>query len=355
MDPFFIHPSCKKRSFRIAVIFGIVCGLGLLLKSNVLLMVLLSAGAVILPLSTAKKNPERVKIVRSFFVWYCFSIGIAVLFYAVQLLAPLPNFFESIQAKNGSFILPLSEFFQYPLMLAPRNASHIFVTLFLMTGLLPFLLSILGFILLWEKKRFLFFYLFSCFIIPLILFTFLLQFYFARYILFVVPFIILMCGYFLSQVSSKKMQIIFFGGLMYCIAYFDYPILYDYRALHFTQMERFQYVEGIASGVGMKDIITIAREKSKEKPVILLSEGGFGIAGYMLEASLQLEDPMVVRGYWPLDKAKLIEYQQFLPDSHVYVIYAYRTDFPSDWPIRKLKEYKKPYPETYYTLHELTK
>ena len=88
--------------------------------------------------------------------------------------------------------------------------------------------------------------------------------------------------------------------------YFDLTILFQPARIPFPEIDRGQYIEGWPAGWGAKEIMETARERSHKKPVTILAEGNFGMAGDVL------------------------------------VVYSHRGDFPTDWPIKLIQKYDKP-------------
>ena len=226
-----------------------------------------------------------------------------------------------------------------------------------MTGWIPFFTCIAGFIVLYRKKPMLAIYLFLWFAGPLFATSYLLKFFAARYMIFIATIIILMTGYFLSKMKSKSASILLGTAIVLLFSVLNYPILFDYHKLNFPSFERLQYVEGIGSGYGMTDMVAIAKEKAKEKPVLVVGEGIFGVGSNIFESALPIyQTDIQVTGTWPLNKQVLQNYQPLLKDKHVLVMLNFESikEVPKDWPLKLIKEYKKPYNTSYYRFYELT-
>ena len=104
----------------------------------------------------------------------------------------------------------------------------------------------------------------------------------------------------------------------------------------------------------MTDIIDFARQKSKEKPVILLAEGNFGMSGDVLDVFMRNSDTISIRAYWPLELKELQENQKDLKDHYIYIVLTHKFDYPADWPMKLVKRYDKPGKESVTYLYELT-
>src|SRR3989339_566088 len=120
-----------------------------------------------------------------------------------------------------------------------------------------------------------------------------------------------------------------------------------------SEIVKGQYVEGETAGYGAKEIMEFARVKSKEKQVIVLAEGDYGLIGDVLNVFLKDDDKINIRGFWPLNEKTLFDNQKELKENLVYVVFSQRKDFPTNWPIKLIKKYDKPGLRTAYYLFEL--
>jgi hypothetical protein len=101
-------------------------------------------------------------------------------------------------------------------------------------------------------------------------------------------------------------------------------------------------------------IVEYAREKSVEKPVIILAEGNFGMSGDVLDVFLKKDDRISIRGYWPLGEKELLENQKDLGENYVYIVLSHKFDYPKEWPMRLIKRFEKPNNQSVMYLFELT-
>ena len=125
-------------------------------------------------------------------------------------------------------------------------------------------------------------------------------------------------------------------------AFYGYAMLFDFVSLPFPEVDRGQYVEGKTAGWGASEIVEFAREKSKEKPVILIAEGNFGLVGDVLDVFTRPDDKIFIRGYWPLNEKELLENRKELDKNNVYVVFSHQMEIPSGYPVRLIKRYEKP-------------
>lgn len=347
---FFSVLLAKTRRLDIAIMFGLLGGLGLLAKSSVRIFLGLAALAPILFLEKNLKKFFRNLI--NFLFLYASVAVISLIIYNIQRLSP---FMHYVAEKNKTFVMTFEEFFQNPLAVFPNNIKLIpMYTLWEM----GFFLGILGFVglfAMFKHDKKLFWYLFLWFFIPFTIVAFLSKVLFPRYIIFLATLLTIFSVYFFIRIKNKSLYLFFIAGYILSVFYFNYTILFDHKNIPFPPIDKGQYIEGWTAGWGVKDIVDYAREKSAEKPVIILAEGNFGLAADVLSAHLKRNDRINVRGFWPLDKEQLISHQKELDNNNVYVVLSHQSRVPEDWPVRLIKRFDKPGKQSAIFLLDLIK
>ena len=80
------------------------------------------------------------------------------------------------------------------------------------------------------------------------------------------------------------------------------------------------------------------------------------MSGDVLDAHLRPGDTNIeIKGYWPLDLSVVLENLKLLDKQTVLIVFSHREEFPPDWPIKKIAEYKKPGNKSTIYLYELYK
>lgn len=336
----------------IAVIFGLITGIFLLAKSTTSLFFGLSFLSVIFIFS---KKIDYKKIINFIFL-YSLSGIIAFLIYNIQRLSPYMHF---IGQKNATFILTFTEFLKNPFQLVAINIVNVPYFTAHNLGYLVFLLAILGFIFIAKKDIKLCIYMLFWLIIPYGGVTFFNRVLYTRYIIFLLPLLIISAAYFIDAfvLKSKNKFLYIFLILIFSIFsfYYSYTVIFDWRNIPFVKDDRGQYIEEWPAGYGAEEIINFARNKSKEKDVILLAEGNFGMAGDVLDSLLVSTDTKIhIRPYWPLNKENLIENQKELKNNYIYIVFSHRNEFPFDWPMKEILKFEKPNNKSALYLFQLT-
>jgi 4-amino-4-deoxy-L-arabinose transferase-like glycosyltransferase len=334
---FFSIVLIKTLRLDVTLIFGLVAGLALLTKSSAQMFVALSflAPIILIVDSGLKKNFKKII---NFIFLYAIVFILSFSIYNIQRLSP---FIHYIGTKNTTFLMTFNEFIKAPFSMFLSNFRGVVEDIFWESGwLLPFF-SFLGLISLFKKDKGLFYYLSLWFLIPFFVICFISKIIFPRYLIFFASLLVIFASVFISH-QRKNFFILLMVLFSVFYLYLDYPILYNFEKISFPPIDRGQYIEGPAAGWGVREILDFARKKSKEKTVIILAEGNFGLIGDMLEASLRSDDNISVRGYWPLNEETLWQSKKELEKNYVYAVFPHRSEFPGIWPIKLIKKYEKP-------------
>lgn len=340
----------------LALIFGFASGMFLLAKSSVSLFLGLSVFA---PLIGLTKNVQKnIRTIINFFILFTIVIFISVLIYNIQRLSP---FLHYVAQKNHTFVKTFDEFiktpfsgFWYNLKYTPLHTAH-------NLGWTTFIFGLIGFYLIFKKKRLLSIYFLIWIFFPYMLITFSMKVLYSRYIIFLLSPFVIFSAYLLNYIFfvKKKRSVLLYGLIIIIVyiftVYFNYTVIFDYKKIPFLSDDKGQYIEGWPSGHGIKEIIEYARLKSKEKPVILLAEGNFGMVGDVLDTFLKKDDYISIKAYWPLEPKNLMENQAFLDKNYVYAVSAHQKNTPSNWPVKLIKRFDKPGNKSSIYFFELTK
>ncbi len=331
----------------LAIIFGLVAGMGLLAKSSVKLFLGLSLFAPILFFSTKKIFFRKTL---NYIVLFLLVIILALIIYNVQRLSPYLHF---VTEKNKTFIVPFEEYIKNPFALLIPNLKNIPKYVFWEMGFVLGIIGLAGWLKLLKEKTKLFVYLSLWILGSFFAVASFARVLFPRYVIFFSTLFLITASFFVSTLKNKKILIPLVILYLISIAYFDYTILFDYKNVPFPDIDRGQYVEGWTAGWGMKEIVDYAREKSKEKPVILIAEGNFGLAGDVLDTFVKPDDKIEIRAYWPLGVEDLLKNQQELKDKYIFVVLSHQMQIPEGWPIQLIKKYDKPNNQSVIYLLEL--
>lgn len=333
----------------VAFLFGIITGFALLAKSSVRIFLALALTA---PILLWQKN--IVKFIRSsanYLVLFAGASLMALIMYNIQRLSP---FFHYVAEKNKTFVMTFDEFLKQPFNSFIPNLKLIPYYIASEMGYVLAFIGLAGLVLLYKKDRKLFFYFVIWFVVPYLTLALFSKVIFPRYLIFFASLLTISASYFLSFVKNKQLLFASLFAIILSFALFDFAILFKPESIPLPPVDRGQYIEGVTAGWGVSEIVGFAREKSKEKPVILVAEGNFGLIADMLDVFLKPGDNVSIKGYWPLGEKELLENQPFIENNLVYVVFSHRTEFPSEWPIEFVKKFEKPNNQSAYYLYKLT-
>ena len=127
----------------IALILGLLSGVGLLAKSSVRLFLLLGYGAVILTFKSSRK-------IMNFSILFGVSVVLALIIYNVQRLSP---FFQFVSQKNNTFIMSVGELLSSPFAFFFTNIVHIPYFVFSEMGYIVALFGVVGLFLLFKNTQ----------------------------------------------------------------------------------------------------------------------------------------------------------------------------------------------------------
>ncbi|OGK39035.1 hypothetical protein A3F34_00720 [Candidatus Roizmanbacteria bacterium RIFCSPHIGHO2_12_FULL_44_10] len=339
----------------VALLLGFLSGFALLGKSSVrLYMALMSLASLFVLYSHSegglirmflglkhklfgkeKKTPQLL----SFFFLYGIVIAVSLLIYNVQRLSP---FFHFVAEKNKTFVLTLPELIQHPWAYFPHNMVNLPYYILSEMAYVVAILGIVGLYWLYKKDKPLTIYLSLWLASATILISLVAKVLFPRYVLPLGGLLLIPAAFLLSNIKSSKRFIGLFIVIIVSGLYFNYTILFDHKNIPFPDIDRGQYLEGWPAGWGIKEIVDYSRDKSQDKPVILMAEGNFGMSGDVLDSYLKPGDKINIKGYWPLNREHLVENQALLKDNYVYLVFSHRIDFPTDWPMKLIRVFDKP-------------
>jgi 4-amino-4-deoxy-L-arabinose transferase-like glycosyltransferase len=334
----------------VSIILGIIGGLGLLAKSSVQIFLGLSVFAPILNWDKNKKDFKNRAI--NYLILLGVSIFIALVMYQIQRLSP---FFHYINEKNYTFIMSPKEFLAAPFSVITRNIWLVPYYVFSELSYAVGVVGLIGYCIMFKKDKRLFIYMLLWITIPFIAVGFFSKVLFPRYIIFFGTLLTIMAAYALSQFKNKTYLYGSFSVIIISVLYFNYTLLFDYSKIPFPPVDRGQYIEDWPSGWGAKEIMEYARERSKEKHVIIMSEGNFGMAGDVLNSLIQPGDDITIDGIYPLNLEDVYKAQPKLKDNIVLLVFPHRKEFPPDWPVTLIKKYDKPGNKSALYLLELKK
>jgi len=252
----------KNPRLDLALILGAVLGLAWITKSPAVYFLVLSFLTFVF---YNYQNPKKIYLP-------LLSIFIAFIIYNLLRLGPQ---FAQIALRNKDYIWSLSEILKHPLDPLIPHLKDVW-QLYSYYLSLPLLLSPLLYFIFRKQIKFnqSFLLYLSWFFLPLIANAALAKVFTARYILFLLPYFILLLSYFLNVSLNKKyffILILLFIPNLYRL----YQISFYPQNLKLPAIEA-GYTQGWTSGWGIKEVSEFLISRSQEANVIVGTEGSFG-------------------------------------------------------------------------------
>jgi len=339
----------KERRLSTSLLLGLIGGFFLLAKSSVRIFLMLG---ILSPLLILQKNLKKLVYESiNYYLLLGISIVVALVIYNVQRLSP---FFHYVALKNYTFVMSFDEFLKTPFQYFLYNLKNTPLFILWEMGFVIGLIGLIGLIRLIGKNTKLGIYFLLWILLPFTAIVFFTKVLFPRYLIFFASILLLLSSYQLSYIKKTNLKILIATFIFLSVGYFNYTILFDYKNIPFPSVDRGQYIEGWPAGWGIKETMEFARAKSKEKPVIILAEGNFGMSYDVLDVFLKPEDKITLKGFWPLNKEDLEKFQPLLKDNYIYIFFSHREDFKEVWPMKLVKKIEKPGNKSNFHLFELT-
>lgn len=273
----FMYLTSKTKRLDFAMISGFLLGGGLLTKSPALFFALLIPTTFIFSDWPREKRRIAIHLIKLLFL-LAVVLGIGYGMYNILRLGPN---FNMVAIRNKDYVYPISHFwtnFKDPLvpfikqtwqwiwMMGP--AAIIFL------WLLGFATNITRF---WKQAT----VLSVWFLGPIIVQSEFAKVFTARYILFSVPFLIVLASsaFMAKQKYLKMLAFVIFLVFALQAAKFDFNLLTDPDTANLPRSERSGYLEEWTAGTGIKEVADIINAESSKNPsqrIVVGTEGYFG-------------------------------------------------------------------------------
>ena len=290
------------------------------------------------------------------FFSYLFLWGVVFtlsqIIYNVQRLSPYMHY---VAEKNTTFVMPFSYWFTHPFEVLFSNLQTIPSYVFSESGWIIIPFAFVGLLVLFRKNIRLFLFFSILLFVPYGGISALARVLFPRYLIFFCSIFTILTAYLLGKIKDNRLCIALMSLIVGVLLVFEFPMWTDYTKIIFPNVDRGQYIIGSNVGLGMDEIISFAREKSKEKPVRIIAEGDFGLTGDMLTVFVNEGDQVYIQGTWPLNLDALKKYQKNIGKEYVYVLTAHDLTYPNDWPMKRIRVYFKSGGTSAVQFFELTK
>ncbi len=342
----------------VALLLGLVIGLGYLNKSSSLFYLLL------LPFSLLLFDWKQKKHVKRLLQWGGLTLVSAAIALIMSQSLRLSPWFYLIKQKDHVFIVTVPEFLKEPFSLLQGN----------LTGMLPMtyeyltlpmnILIIAGSI--WGLIRYtgITAYLLVWFLFPFLALASFGKIIFPRYMLFMCIPLLLIAAHLVSIVFDEaRKRSVGVSGLLPFVFFplYFFPTLYLVFLLLFSPVhaaiprtDRNQLFDEWPSGYGVMEVIDYLREQAKTKKIVIGTEGTFGLSPAVYEIYLGNDPNVEIHGYWPVGEVplELLEKARQHPTYLVFKEAQSEKNF-SKWPMRLIKKIQRGTGNTYLYFYEV--
>ena len=327
----------QKQRLDLALILGTAIGAGLLTKSYAsFFLILLPLGLVFI----LKRGISR----KVLFKW----LGlVAIVFVQSQIyenIQRLSEFRHIIALKNLTFIYSFSEFFADPFQSVRGNGYGLYTWLvaYLTWPLLLLIISANVWLIRKDWRKGVFFLGF--FLIPFATLAFFGRVIYPRFLMFMLPAFLLPLVIFIDHLLTRFKQALFWVFLFILILlpafYFDFKLLTDPIRAPFPLVDRQQFINDWPAGYGIAEVVAYLKEEAKNGPIVVGTDGTFGLYPMALELYLGKDPNVIFKPYWPLNEfpKDLLEEAKSKP---TFLLFKEKQEYPSDWPLVKISEYQR--------------
>lgn len=333
----------RYRRLDIALILGMVIGVGVLTKTSAFFFIYL------LPFSLLLFNLREKHLIRELSKWIGLagiSIIIAYAMYSIQRLSP---FFNIIDEKNAVFVYPMKEWLEHPFRFIEGNLRGMFDWL-IHYFTLPVFIFLFGYLFVDFKhklrEKLLILVWFAAPFFALALFARLL---YPRFILFMTMPLLALLAYSIEDVlgrfRSNALKAAFIIVLISLVLRSDFLILTNFANSPIPKLDSEQYINGWPSGGGIKEIIAYLDQQSKKGKIFVLSTGTFGsLPTYSVEIYLGDNKNIEKQGIYPIPAEIPKDILQKAKSMPVYLFMSNQGEFyeyTKFWQKELILEYKK--------------
>jgi len=272
----FVH-----RRLDLAMFAGFSLGFAWLTKSPAIFaFLLLPLNVLFIPKLTTKN------LLLSTF-YFLLSVAIATGMYNILRLGPE---FHMISIRNADYVFSLSEVLSHPsdpLIPHLKDSWSFYLYLATPVGVALLLWAILGEGLHHWRQRFV---LAAWFLGPIFIQSAMAKQFTARYLLFTVPFAVLLMSHAIEHIGQKTQKHILTVAaaclLISLSLWMSYQVVFHPENAPLPRIERSGYLEEWTAGYGLYDVSQQLRQAAKSGPVVVGSEGFFGTPFSALQAYL---------------------------------------------------------------------
>ena len=314
----------KTLKLKVAILLGIVLGLGWLTKTPAEFFI------VLLPILIVLRPKSIIRYVALLLLAAAIARGI------YSLIFLLPQAYV-INLKSYEFIVPLSQFIRNPFQFFAGNlrALTLWEVQYLTWPIVA--LIVISLIRISRQKIILLTYFLSLFFF-MSLFN---KVIYPRFLLMFTPMLLILAAAGLSDL--KKFAPVALVAVLILPAYTNYKLLTDPVYAPIADTDSSQYLNSRSAGFGVKELNNFFAGKK----VTVGVEGTFGLMPYALELYQKDHPDLVIKPYWPMPEI-------LLPELDYFVVYQHPSA-PPTWKVSLVAQFQEGSGKDYLKLYKIKK
>ncbi len=326
---YYMFRTAKTLSVKDALGWGVFLGLGFLVKPPALLFLILTPiGFLIL---------SRKKL------WLVLPVVLISL--AMNSLVRISGNYQAMVAKNAQFQLTPSEFFHHPFEIFFKNIISFGIWLNTYYTFPIFLMGIVGLIVLFRYHK----DLAKVFLLlwggSLVLFALVGKVVFPRYIVFLTPYFLIPLAYTISEFTNQfqglkrrhlgTLSILLLPALLSIFSFARFPF-----EAKIPKEDYEQFISSYTSGYGLDPVIDYLEREAKDNPIVVVSEGTFGLFPYAFELHFKNNPNVHIMSR---EKIEFIDPELYaLKEKHTFFVFQKYQYIPGQLLLKELVRGEKP-------------
>ena len=321
----------------IALIFGLILGVGMLNKTSAFFSLYLLPATIIL--FDFRQKQKMKKLIG----WIGLCVLAAVMSQVVYSILRLSPFFYIIAQKDVTFIYSYSEWITHPFRFLLGNLHGEFDWVIHYLTLPIFLSALAPFLIIWKKpmEKFL---LLGWWFAPFVALALFGKVLYPRFVLFMaMPFLVLAAVTFdwiMKKIRPQILSMIIIGLLCFQAIYISAWIISDIKTAPIPRSDTGQYINDWPSGWGTDEIVAFFKDEAKDKPISVYTEGTFGLYPFALEIYLWDNKNIEIHGIWPPPETIPAEIVASAEKKTTFFV-VYQKQKKYNWPITLITKYQK--------------
>jgi len=155
----------------------------------------------------------------------------------------------------------------------------------------------------------------------------------------------------LEKILKKEIWLIILSlGLFFLWLRADFQLLTNPYQASIPKADLGQYLNGWPAGGGIDETVVFFEQEAKDKQILVITEGTFGLLPYGLEIYLSGHPNIQIQGVWPLEKGNLAFLSEGEEAREVYLVLNQIQDLPG-WPLTLMGKWQKGIENTYLAVY----